>query len=1523
MLIKLLKANKIILIFSFFVVFLALLTVPASPFNARGSSPDAIAIRVIPNPSHYSAQRWYSQQGFTGSPQSLTVDGYEAVRDGRTVYVNVANIASDQLFTNIYLISYNQEAELTTIDIFGQILNHWKFNTNITDTGYCSQTTATACLADADCPANEYCTSEKSNIIRDTKRLADLAEIKLLLEGYKETHGHYPILASGTYLPYITVSTWPSWQEVLAQELATTLPVDPINKLGDCPGYDEITCWNQETKKFADPTPDDADFNLPAGSQAYFYHVEPDGSANSFKINPEAPIYIEEEEIEYTGETENSPPVITGINLPTAYSGEAYAGAYLEASDPDAGPDDPDLTWTINTSAATWSLWSAAPTLEDTEITDQKAILADAAGVAGDYGFFISIEDGRGGLLNKNYTINVVNSNLPVVQTIADQTVTIGNNLSLTILASETDSQYPLTFEPVGLPSGLSGSLSDNQHDYDLSGAVIDETKVYSVAIKAADYYRGISAPKNFTITVENQPPAISSTAVTNATACIDYSYDVDAADPDSHSMAYRDFTNSLPDNLVINSSSGEITGQPQAPGSYNITITAQDQYHSQTFAPYSAEGQQNYTLNVADEIFTVDHSPSGDATIYVYPDGVDLANIHYFPITYMGSASVTTSNSVAYSISAPAWWLSINSNSGEIQGTPMDNINDPGDYNITVSATNNCGASHSTSFTITVLANEWCGDSIVQAGHDEQCESGGSGTSATDQYECANCLWTGGWCGDGTVQSGYGEQCESGGSGTAETDQYECNNLCEWSGGWCGDNIINGSELCDGSDDCASHGFCGGTLACSSCANFDTSGCFACGSNAHCSGSSCACDFGYQDCDSNFVNGCEADTGAGYTCYNGSACLPTTCVAQGYTCGSLDDGCGTTLDCGSICPPGACDDITLNQSNASYECLAMSGDYVPAWDWDNTGPWKYHRDKGHYWGESLIYEAVLNANEAISVNCGLIDFTMSYAIAYGVDDRGDSSRWCTTYNDSGGGRSGTFEVALESPSGSRQSVFYEYYRPTGSTLKNRSDTIRVTDYFPTVEAGTYKLIGRVIRGGYDPVTCPESPGYIANPCWHENWHAFMWKKTSCDITGSGCRGKQCCSVCGISCGSCGSRACLGNCRCETGGGGATTPYLFTYANNQYFIENDVMNTFFQDSGMTIADIEDAYKFNQLGASYSEKDVYKLSLKPTVKDNKIKLQIRELEPEESNIDRVQLIKTVHNKDTVIFTEMSEDQSIFSGRYIKTEPISCIDEESISCLDEILHEDSKYIEKDKSSFITLKFKPNLSGDNYLYLNSWGKEFIPRVINSPFEQGHSGLNSLRLKIYKNGQWNRLGQDFHPRDIRTHVVRGGDYWQLPIEDNIDDNGILTLEIEWTDLHYIDMVSISNITEQPFKQEELQLIKATHSRDKDVLDDLLDKDYIYAHIVRGDSIDLVFEAGELEAAEDEIVDYFFISQGFYHGLRTYLYPDVDPTDSYIDEVNAYIKEYNEYVGEEAKGYIKRDEDIISQYVNEHNAYY
>ena len=78
-----------------------------------------------------------------GSPESIMVDGYEAVKDQRTVYVGATNLAGGYLFSDIYLISHDQNADSETVEIFNRILDTeqqdgvWSFNTNFTNVRVC------------------------------------------------------------------------------------------------------------------------------------------------------------------------------------------------------------------------------------------------------------------------------------------------------------------------------------------------------------------------------------------------------------------------------------------------------------------------------------------------------------------------------------------------------------------------------------------------------------------------------------------------------------------------------------------------------------------------------------------------------------------------------------------------------------------------------------------------------------------------------------------------------------------------------------------------------------------------------------------------------------------------------------------------------------------------------------------------------------------------------------------------------------------------------------------------------------------------------------------------------------------------------------------------------------------------------------------------------------------------------------------------------------------------------------------
>ncbi|MEK9165919.1 MAG: hypothetical protein AAB525_03655, partial [Patescibacteria group bacterium] len=364
-----------------FIIFCFLFFAFSLPTFAASS--DIIGLRVIPNPNHWSAQRWYHEQKFTGSPQSLVIDGYDAVRDGRTVYVNVGNIddkgtasaSDDILYTNINIISYNQSAESATLDILGQILEHWKFNTNIEDEAI------------------------KSEIIKDTARLASLADIKTALENYKSKNGFYPKLSSGSYLSNKTISTWPSWQGALGKELGIILPIDPVNKLGVCStpafGFNETTCWNEQNKEFFTELP-----ILPDNSHVFVYNALTDGSRYSLcavmssgYINPDDvnacdnSISVPASSPAFVG---NRPPVINCDNLVGA-NGKEFIG-YINGYDPDGDY----LSWSLFPRNLPWANWasSTAPlSWGPALVRNYQRIYSTKAGGKGVYSVEVKVSD--------------------------------------------------------------------------------------------------------------------------------------------------------------------------------------------------------------------------------------------------------------------------------------------------------------------------------------------------------------------------------------------------------------------------------------------------------------------------------------------------------------------------------------------------------------------------------------------------------------------------------------------------------------------------------------------------------------------------------------------------------------------------------------------------------------------------------------------------------------------------------------------------------------------------------------------------------------------------------------------------------------------------------------------------------------------------------------------------------------------------------------------------------------------------
>jgi hypothetical protein len=320
-----------------------------------------------------------------------------------------------------------QNPNTKTIDVLGQIISHWRFNSNLTEAGncyistlvcesdndckegqYCFGKTETApgrcrpqenysCYTDADCDQGLYCDSLRAKVARDVRRLGMLGDLREALTVFKQINNKYPILNAGTYLPLSSISVWPSWQSSLLPQLGVRQSlVDPINKLSPCAGYDHNTCWNQNTNSFADPNPNDNNLELPAGSYAFVYSSNKYGSdynlcahmeTKSLGYNTAEGQLADSSCISsgagYVGSSNNLAPILVNTNL-QGQQDQEFKG-FIKVIDPEGDP----MNWSIDTSNTNWTNWrnngqnNVPPIMLDTYNPNQKRIYAEKAGNPG------------------------------------------------------------------------------------------------------------------------------------------------------------------------------------------------------------------------------------------------------------------------------------------------------------------------------------------------------------------------------------------------------------------------------------------------------------------------------------------------------------------------------------------------------------------------------------------------------------------------------------------------------------------------------------------------------------------------------------------------------------------------------------------------------------------------------------------------------------------------------------------------------------------------------------------------------------------------------------------------------------------------------------------------------------------------------------------------------------------------------------------------------------------------------------
>jgi hypothetical protein len=678
---------------------------------------DALAIRVLPNEEHYNPETWYEKQGFTGTPISMEVDGYRAVRDGRTVYVNVANIddngtpgnhADDSLYTNIYLISYNQEAGEEIVSVFDQVLSHWKFNANLVIPGKCfNQETERKCLADSDCDDGAFCDSLKAKLARDTKRLGDIVDLREKIENYKNNTGFYPELTSGTYITGKTVSTWPSWNGEFASVLGEALPIDPINSLGDCGGdnYDKKTCWDEQNKIFADPDPDNNMFELPEGSEALMYAV--DSSAQSYT----ACAYMESgflvgDELGacYGGNTFNNPPKIKCGEM-YGLVGREFIG-YVSANDPEND--------NFNLSVSNQSGLVAAGFSLSFDSGKHNLSITSNSPRNGDYNVNVQAFDGSN-LLSSEICKIKISTQAFIIYPVADKRQVVGEKVSVSVYANSSNDDY------AGLAFNI---VSSDGRSFSCSPKVQEDGRVRCSFEISSDISQNITltvsastnsmtaASQKFAIEFYNNPPTLSSPVCGKSVRSgSDYSCDFKFSDPDGNSLGGC-YADNLPEGFSFRPFGENVcrlSGKSENIGIYSLSLTAADQYGAGSnpvnldisIVDYCGDGKKQ-TPNLEGKGGKITASNPGG-------DGYEECDC----------GATFNEKSVCYNYNSENKYVPVSSD----YGVPtLEQSSLSWQYGCTL----NCAS-----------ANEgYCGDGTVQSRYGEECDFGG------DINCCKGCKW-------------------------------------------------------------------------------------------------------------------------------------------------------------------------------------------------------------------------------------------------------------------------------------------------------------------------------------------------------------------------------------------------------------------------------------------------------------------------------------------------------------------------------------------------------------------------------------------------------------------------------------------------------------------------------------------------------------------------------------------------------------------------------------------------------------
>ncbi len=328
----------------------------------------------------------------------------------------------------------------------------------------------------------------------------------------------------------------------------------------------------------------------------------------------------------------------------------------------------PNTTMTANGGGGIYS-WTQTGLPAGLSLNAVTGVISGTPTTTGSSPVQVTVTDSLGDTASKSYTVNI--NAAPTITGPASLTDwTISRDYPGTAIIA-SGGTTPYAWSAINLPTGLSINSSTGV----VSGTP-GATGTFTPTVTLTDA-TGAAATRSYTIKINANPSITGPNTLPNwTTGQAGYSQTATAT---NGTLAYIWAASGLPTNLAINSSTGVISGTPNSPGTYSVSVTVTDLA--------GASATRNYTV-------TINPVP-GIATALLPTAEVNRPYNFTLTPTAGGTPPFT------WSLPTHPAWLTINASTGALSGTPTAT----GTYNVTAKFTDATGASAQRTYSLTIAA--------------------------------------------------------------------------------------------------------------------------------------------------------------------------------------------------------------------------------------------------------------------------------------------------------------------------------------------------------------------------------------------------------------------------------------------------------------------------------------------------------------------------------------------------------------------------------------------------------------------------------------------------------------------------------------------------------------------------------------------------------------------------------------------------------------------------------------------------